>query len=264
MNASWSQPIRQSGAVRAKHHEGLVRKVFLGGTAGRTEPGWSDRTRLVGPNPDCGSWLVARADSALTGDCDGRDREGPASEQCARAGRQRRTGRDDVVDEQDPESRHRPGDRRGTHGGCVAVLRVVAGHDRAAVPQAERTHDIRGSIVAPQFVLGDRRAATLQSESQRQTQVTRRNDGDERSLVITALALSLGVDRHGYDDLGTGPGPRPSAADRGPKWFSQTPFAAVFQVVKGVSDGAGERCAPFQLEERSGQVDGHPDRRAPG
>ena len=90
--------------------------------------------------------------------------------------------------------------------------------------------------------------------------MTRRHDGDQCGLIVAALALSLSVDRHGHHDLGTGPGPGPATADGRSKGFREAPLAAIFQVVEGMSHGAGERRAPFQLEQGSWQVYGHPDR----
>ena len=67
----------------------------------------------------------------------------PACSRAIAAGGQRRAGRDDVVDEEDPA----PGD--GPRGA-----------DRGA--HAERARDVRRPLVAPELELGDRGAAALE------------------------------------------------------------------------------------------------------
>src|SRR6476469_3070435 len=105
-----------------------------------------------------GSWTVEAEytrppgrPSAFASDGDGRDGGGTRRDQRRTAGRQGRTGRDHVVDQQDPTNGH--------------GARCPAGP-----PDPERTGDIGGPLVAAELELRDGRAAALEGPLDRQVQ----------------------------------------------------------------------------------------------
>ena len=183
--------------------------------------------------------------SALAGDGDCRDTHGTGVQERPGAGREGRARRHDVVDEDDPTSVERP--------------RV--GRARS---EAECAQDVGGTVRTVQVELGNRRSAALEDGRHGEIELPGRDLGDQRGLVVAALAGTIGVDGNGDEQVTTRAGPFPAPGDGTPERLGQAPFAGVLELVQRPTYGAGERSTPLQLKQRLGDVGRQPERRAGG
>ena len=176
-----------------------------------------------------------------------------------RAGRQGRAGRDDVVDQQDPPSGHgrhtRVRPARGTTG-PPAVARAPDPRTR----KAPATFAARSSRPSSNWAVVARSRSSARTHGNPSSAAA--TAAIRRRLVVSAPALPLGVDRDRHDQLGALADPPPAARDGQAERPGQPPLAAVLEVVEGGPHRPRERRAPFQLEQRGREVDGHADRRA--
>ena len=86
--------------------------------------------------------------------------------------------------------------------------------------------------------------------------------GDQGRLVVAALADAIRRRGHGHERVAAGAGARPAARDRGAQRRCEPALAVVLERVERAAGHAGERRAPFQLEQRRRNVRGQPDRDA--
>ena len=188
-----------------------------------------------------------RPQSALAGDGDRRHADRAGLEQRRGAGRERRAGRHDVVDEDDPAARERPRRPR----------------DRAAGrAQAERAGDVRRPCRSVEVELGDRRPGAL--EDRRAGQAERRPRRRGRSAPP---GRSRGGARRSAW-TGTGTRTSPPAPTRCQRRAIASPSGTASRARRRTSaawsaspDEAGERRAPLELEQRRRDVRRQPDRR---
>ena len=176
-----------------------------------------------------------------------RRRAAPAASSAVAAGRQRRAGRHDVVDEQDPAARTTASPRSrppgaGTRPRRWSPARRARARTGRSSPVARSS--ARDRPADPSCPGGDRR--------------------DEGRLVVAAPAFALGVDGDRDDERRARPDPRPAPRDGAPERLGQPPLARVLQVVERGPDRPGERRAPLELEERRRDVGRKADRRPAG
>ena len=167
----------------------------------------------------------------------------PAREQGFGAGRERRAGGHDVVDEDDPAAREGSG-------------------SRGARTEAEGARDVRRAVLTVEIELGDGGAAALEDRRHREAELARGDLCDQGGLVVAALPGALGVHGHRDEDVAARAGSPPAPGDGPPERFSKAALAAVLQLVEGPPDGTGERRAPLELEQRFRDVRREPDRDA--
>src|SRR6266550_82851 len=170
------------------------------------------------------------------------------------AGREARTGRDDVVDQDDPATGQRSA-RRG---------KVQAGPAGTIGLQPERAGHVHGPCHPIEVDLGDGRPGSFEYRCTREVQARRGDPRNELGLVVAAPPPAVGVDRDRNEHLAARADAAPAPGDRGPQRAGETLLTAVLQLVECIADDARERGAPFELEERRGHVGRQPDRDAGG
>ena len=85
--------------------------------------------------------------------------------------------------------------------------------------------------------------------------------GDQRRLVVAALAPPSLVDRDRDDDRAADAGDAPACRDRLAERLREAPLPGVLQRMEGPAHDAGERRAPLELEQRLRRALGKPERR---
>ena len=131
-----------------------------------------------------------------------------------------------------------------------------------ARPEPERAVDIGRALVPSELELGYRGATPLERTIDREAEVEAGDRGDERGLVVAAMSLAFRVDGYRDDDLRTDADVLPATRDRGTERLGESTLARVLELVERGADGAGERCAPLDLEQRCRDVGRHTDRDA--
>ena len=128
----------------------------------------------------------------------------------------------------------------------------------------EGARDVRGAVLASELELGGRGPSPLEGATMRQSERPGGDLRDERGLVVAAPPFALGM--HGDRDHQRRAlaDPAPAPRHREPERASQPALTPVLEVVERGPDRAGERRAPFELEERGRKVDRHPDGEPPG
>ena len=156
----------------------------------------------------------------------------------------------------------RPSSRRRRRGGPTAPRSPCAAAGRRGARNAPVTLAARSSRPSSNCatVARERSSASANGRPRPRAATVAMSAG----LVVAALPLPVSVDGHRHDDLRAHADSRPAPRDGRSQRFGQAALAGVLQVVERSAHRAGERGAPFQLEERRRQVGRQPDRRATG
>ena len=85
--------------------------------------------------------------------------------------------------------------------------------------------------------------------------------GDQRRLVVAAVADTVRRGRHRDEEIPAGTGARPAPPDGPPERIREAPVARVLEPVERPAGDAAERRAPFDLDEGLRDVPRQPDRR---
>ena len=177
-----------------------------------------------------GTAAASVAGSSLPRHGDRRHRRGRRPEERLAAGRERRAGRHDVVDQHDPAT----GDRRPAS---------------AAQPRSAR--DVRRPVAPVE--LGTGRSSRRRAPSAAQPRQPRRRGGrgrDELGLVVAALAAPRRVDRDRDEQVAAGAGPPPALRDGLAERLASRRSPAYLSAWSARRSEPAERRAPLELEQR--------------
>ena len=192
----------------------------------RVRPAATPSLHRVPPaRPDVGGRPRDAVRSALAGHGDRRHADRARLEQRLGAGRERRAGRDDVVDEDDPAAPERSA-RRGRVASPAAGSRRNAPATFVARSRRSRSN---WAIVA--------RARSRMGRIGRPSARPRRR-GDQLRLVVAAATRPLGVDRHRDEQVAAGAGTLPASRDGLAERDGEPGLAAVLQLVQRPPDDA--------------------------
>lgn len=187
--------------------------------------------------------------SSLAGDGAGRDGHRTPLEERRRARGECRAGREDVVDEHDPWGTVGPG---------------PDGH-RRSFAEAEGARHVARSGRAIKVELRRRAPSPFEEVvPDRQAQRRAGGPGDERCLVVAAIADTIRGRRHRHQHVTARAGRGPATSHRRTEGRCEPSIARVLQAMQGPSRDPRERRAPLDLDERSGKLTRQPDRSACG
>ena len=169
----------------------------------------------------------SRRQSAFTGQCEARDCSRAGLVQDASATGERRTSGNHVIDDNHP-----PSTKVATH---------LFGH-------REGVADIAGSRAPAKLMLGRSALGALERDCHGQAKASRAAAREKLGLIEAALPTSLSVDGHRHEQIATGGRSSPTLGHQLGQWLDEAQLAFVLERMQRGSRGAGERGAPFQLD----------------